>query len=213
MSKKIIISIMMIILIGLGGFVTASLLEVQAPIYKGWNLLFGFANPNQLSGKLEESSIKAVYAFIPTIQEYAMVYPDVDHDKVGLIDDDELLNTAFWVYSSDETGEELNGIMNADEYNLEEEITLIGDRNIYKGWNFVGITPEMVGKHLNEIKGNCEIEKAFGWEYDHQKWQLLEDYSKFNKESLLTGIVVKVVSNCNLGTLEEEISPPPEIPN
>ena len=114
--------------------------------YKGWNLVYGFASAEQLEGQvLEESNIKAVYAFIPTTQEYARAYPDPEYDKLRQLDDDELLNTAFWVYSDK---------AESSEYWLETEVVPYDQRQLYSGWNFFGLTSYLINVYK---KSRCGL--------------------------------------------------------
>jgi len=220
MSKKIILALSLVFLIGIVVFVYAQdfSTEYGTAIFKGWNLVYGFYNPEQIQG-LEASNIKAIYAFIPTTQEYARVYPDPENSKLNLIDDDELIQTAFWVYSNSETQEEFNGIYNGVEYGLYENPTPYDRRLIYKGWNFLGITSDMVGSggkpELKDIAGSCNIEKAYFWDPENQEWWAFPLNEDFSRDSIGMGIVIKVSNNCNLGTSEDnsEDNNIPSVPN
>ena len=115
--KKLLTGLILgLILVGLIFLVSARMMETQVQIHKGWNLIFGFVEPDALSGQLNPDSIKAIYVFIPTTQQYARVYPDPENNKLQSMDDDYIRQTSFWVYSDSETNKELNGVMNADEY-------------------------------------------------------------------------------------------------
>jgi len=209
MNKKIIAVIGLVVLLSLTVFVLAAnrVAEVgPIAIEKGWNLIYGFANPEQLEGQtLESSHIKAIYAFIPTTQEYARVFPDPEISKLGLIDDDELLNTAFWVYSDKQA---------QPEYWLETEPTPLNERPIYKGWNFVGITPDVIDMLLDKKFGSCDIEKGYFWDMFNKKWIKFP----FSNPQQFTwdgdnidgyGLVIKVSSDCTLGS---STTNPPGLP-
>ncbi|MBU0760839.1 MAG: hypothetical protein KJ858_04055 [Nanoarchaeota archaeon] len=114
---------------------------------KGWNLIYGFFNPEeQLSANSDISAddIEAVYAYIPTTNEYARAYPEPEVEKLRQIDDDELLNTAFWVYS-DKSGTIVYEIYDNSYIPFDE-------RPLYQGWNFLGLMPEMKMKKLSELR-------------------------------------------------------------
>jgi len=212
--RKVILAVSLMMILS-GVFVYASQIETGASIYKGWNLVYDFPSPNVLSGSLEKSSIKAIYAFIPTTQEYARVYPNPENDKIDKIGDEYLEKTAFWVYSDSETGKDFNGVFNADEYMAQEPLP-VSELNLYKGWNFVAILPEMFGKNLDEIKGSCEVDKAYFWNPEDQKWDsLLEgrlNSNPFNRDVINLGIALKVSNDCKLGG--DSSSPnPPTIPD
>ncbi len=103
------------------------------------------------------------------------------------------------------------------------EIPRQGEINNYRkmsaGWNFIGIVPEMIGQSLNEIKGNCELERAFLWDVKNQQWgtilNLINDKEIISKEGGVgRGMVLKVSSECQLADLSESNQVnPPQIPN
>lgn len=207
MNKKIILPIVLVVLIGMSSFVYAQrVAEIEVTINQGWNLLYGFARPDQLDGQfLDKSHIKAIYAFIPTIQQYAIVYPDLD-DKIYLMDDDELIQTAFWVFS-DKT--------ETTEYWLDDLPVPINERPMYKGWNFVGITPDMINIDLKNLQGSCDIEKIYWFDSSIQNWVQLSLKDNFGANMMGIGVVIKVSDNCKLGDLDDQgsITSPPKIPS
>jgi len=95
------------------------------------------------------------------------------------------------------------------------------------GWNFVTISPEMNGKTFGEIRGTCNFEKIAFWDKSTQSW--IVEKNRFtlreneNPESwnsylfadsfnLGQGILLKVSSDCQLGTSGSSVTPP-TIPN
>lgn len=209
------IAIIFLFILTMAVFVSAWAAEYGVPIYKGWNLVYGFASTDQLNEQgFEKTHIKAIYAFDPTTQEYVRMYPNREDSKIK-IDDDDLLQTAFWVYSDFETGEDFNGVFNAIEYWLYATPISYDQIQMYKGWNFLAINPELYDKSLNDIEGNCNIEKAYLWNPSNQGWLAIPiddkfDAGKFVIEGL--GIIAKVSSDCNLGASNEETTPPPNLP-
>jgi hypothetical protein len=190
-------------------FVSAWVGEIYFDFDEGWNLVYGLGDINQLDGQiLEKSSIKAIFAFIPTTQEYAQIYPKTDFSKINLIDDDELMNTAFWVYTE-------KGALS--EYWLAEEVIPLKDRSIYKGWNFLGITSDMAideeNYTLGIMKGSCDILKTYFFDNENQKWINFPLNEKINKNFIGFGLIVKVSENCNMKVPEKSLIMPPNIPN
>ena len=55
---------------------------------------------------------------------------------------------------------------------FETEIRPFSERQKYRGYNFIGITPDMVGKNLLEMEGSCNIEKAYLWIPNYQDWTM-----------------------------------------
>jgi len=210
MRKTSLVVFALIFLVGVTGFVIASQVEAQVQIMKGWNLIYGFANPSQLSGQLEGSSVKAIYAFIPKTQEYARVYPDPENDKIDIMGDGYLEKTAFWVYFDEAPEGSLNEIWSSDEYMVQEPLP-INELQLYAGWNFVGVVPEMNGKTLNQLKGDCNIIEAWGWWSESkagQGWDSQGLDTPFNDFNLMKGIIMKVSNNCRLGSSGSSVNPP-----
>lgn len=218
--KKLLLSIVLVLLVGLAVFVYAAQNwagESSAPIYKGWNLVYGFISPDQLQGQgFEAKHIKAIYGFIPQNQEYIRLWPNpVEKEKVI----DQLSQQAFWVYSDVDAGGSLNNIPNAIEYWLYNTPTPLSEIQLVKGWNFVGITPDMTGKSLSEIKGDCDIQRVVT--YVSGSWRTWFDVNSeknndkvvvMPKENVGYGMVVKVSEDCKLGTPVGEVPPVPNLP-
>lgn len=207
--------IVILLLVGIMAFVIAEnwATEYGTSIYKGWNLIYGFQNPEQIQG-LESSNIKAVYFLLPKSKDYVRVYPlsSGKIDEIGELGEDQVRNSAFWVYSDAETGEEFNGVYNGIEYWLYEEPIPYTERQLYRGWNFVGITHDMLGKTLSEIKGDCIIEKSYGWDAGAQGWVNFPISEDFPRDVIGLGLAIKVSSNCKLGTSGADIPPVPNLP-
>ena len=198
------------LLVGISVFVSAWAGESGAPIYKGWNLVYGFISPDQLNDQsFDKSHIKAIYAFIPTTQKYVRLFPNgenlEDLEDSGTIDDDEILQMALFIYSDKTVEGELNGMAHGTEYWLYDTPNPYTERTMYKGWNFVGITPDLIGNSLNDLKGSCDIEKAYLFDAQQQQWgtifNLLDDKNIIKNEAGVgSGFIIKVTNNCKLGT-------------
>jgi len=72
------------------------------------------------------------------------------------------------------------------------------------GWNFFVGSKDMQGKSLDEIKGNCNIEKAYTFDASSQSWKQLT-----TAPGPADNFIFKVTSKCMFGF--PEIAPP-EIP-
>jgi len=204
MNKKIILPISLMLLVGLAVFVSAWATETYVSMEKGWNLVYGFMTPDQLEGQLlEKQNIKAVYAFIPTTQKYAQLYPNREMNVFSTIDDDEVSQMAMFVYSDK---------AERTEYWIDNMPTQLNEINLYAGWNFVGVTQNFAGKSINQIKGTCSIQKAYAFE--EGRWvdlaNNMDDTRMLGENSAqFKGIVLKVSSNCKLGASESV----PQVPN
>ena len=184
--------------------------ESDVPIYKGWNLVYGFLSPEQLEGQgFASSHIKAVYGFIPQNQEYLRLYPNPVEKEKAI---NQLSQQAFWVYSDETVSGELNGISHATEYWLYNTPATINQRELSAGWNFFANTPEVFGESFNEIKGTCNIEKSYGWDPTTQQWVNFPLDEDFIKEAPNLGFVIKVSNTCKLGVSEGTASSIPNLP-
>ncbi len=223
MKEKIILPIAFIILVGFAVLVFAWVAEYAAPISKGWNLVYGFISPDQLEGQsFDKSHIKAIYAFIPTTQQYLRAWPNPDEkawqNLDSTMDDRELLQTAFWVYSDSNVEGSLNGLSGFTEYWLDDAPKAYNERPIYKGWNFVGVTRDMKGVLYKEFKGNCNLLKMCV--YQRQNWDCGEEGALDSNEVLIDsdydlgqGLVIKVSDNCRLGVSEGAVPSVPQLPD
>ena len=214
--RKTLVLVSLAIIIGLSTFVIASQIESGVAIYKGWNLIYGFT-PNSLNGQgFDFSHIKAIYTYIPTDNEYVRIYPSPENSKIDKFGDSYFEKQVMWVYSDATVEGELNGQIHFIEYWLEEPMPL-SQRPISAGWNFVGITKDVIpgpqDTNLKDIQGNCNIEKSYLWNADLQKWEAIPiESAQLEEMSLGQGWVIKVSNNCNLGATSN-VPSVPQLPN
>jgi hypothetical protein len=190
-----------------GTTVTGEFVQENFQFEKGWNLVHGILNPDWIQAN--DDNIKAIYAFNPTTSEYVRFYPEPENNKIG--------ETSFawgtwssfgavWIYSEKDFN---------SNYWKYEDVSL--DKTLlFASWNFIAITSEMMGKTLNEIKGDCEFEgKGYFWDAELQKWDVEENIlsASFDESILAKGILIKVLDYCTLETSTEDITSPPTIPS
>jgi len=214
MNKKLL-SMSLLSLISLSVFIGVAYGMV---VPKGWNIIYGlsvFPNEN-LEDVFGNENVGVVYAYIPSIKNYARVYPDPEFDKLRQMDDDELLNTAFWVYA--ESG------FNWDFQDFESNNGYVpfGARQLYSGWNFVGITEDMYTNKegslsftWNQIEGNCDIEKIYFYASTENPplWTPVESNMPIDDDFIGSGMIVKVKNNCKLKLINGNTGELPSIPN
>ena len=198
----------LIILVGLTTLVLADNFNVHYKVYadEGWNLLQGFGAyaliPNFISGgDVLNEDVVAVYAYLPSQNKYARVYPDPEVK----VDDEELLNSAFWVYLKK------GGWI---EYDVEDEWAYANNRQMVAGWNFVGITPDIFRLKVKDWKGDCNIEKIAGYQ---RGWGMIdadvdERTLADQEQDLGRGVIVKVSNDCTLKVNGGSNVVPPQIP-
>ncbi len=190
--------------------------EVGVKVEKGWNLLVGVGTlMDQASalgikgGDIQREDIKSMWAFVPTTQSYARVHPNPETEKLTVIDDDELLATSFWLYSEKE------GYLRFQS----ESILEMGKRQLYSGWNFVAITPEVRGRSFQEIFAECEAQKSYVYNnrvyagHNSPSWEKVYPESKFTSDIEGVGMIVRVSGNCKMVSSEEAAAPPPPLPS
>jgi len=107
---------------------------------------------------------------------------------------------SFWAYSFRKCHLEFT----LEEYTSHTELDLS------KGWNFLPVTEDMIGKSLWDIKGNCEFQKTYLWNAKKQRWEELDPEEKFSDEQKFKGFIVKVPFSCSLGG--GSIPSPPPLP-
>ncbi len=196
--------------------------QLNVRLSLGWNLIYGFVHPDQIADFLDTKHIKAIYALIPTTQQYASFYPEVDRN-IQHIDDDILINTATWVYLDKEEGERT--------YCLKADIIPFEERPLSRGWNLFGMTQDMINILIDS--GSCTIEKMAGWDSYQKKWTVIDAHTlsdatlsqsgtrinwwtyvfaglSDNSQDIGKGIAIKVTNECKLSRLRAD---PPPLPN
>lgn len=233
MKKAIIIGL--ILMIGLVGVVCATknvvnregngpyIIELE--LNKGWNIIAGtIPNEGILSdSEIKIGDIKAMWYYSPLQKKYLQVHPNPESSALQQDDDDFVLTSAMWIYSN-KAGK--------IKYSTLEDYLPLENRQLYSGWNFVTITPDMykgdytpeVGNEeeyfsWDEVKGSCNLEKIYAWDYENQDWFGISSSTQFKgydfDDFLGNGMVVKVSSGCKLATpstTDDGITTPPTLP-
>jgi len=174
---------------------------ISMDVKKGWNLFAGFIDPVKqvVGGDISKKNIKVIYALTSYNQEWARVWPNPENRKLdkwldlGASSEGELLSNGFLFHS------DKDGVL---EYELIEELVYFDERQIFEGWNFVGITEEMEGFEGRELVGDCDFTHSFVFDNVNQKWEsfgLSDDIdigARYNVWS------IRVEKDCNLGRVE-----------
>ena len=160
-----------------------------------------------------DTGVNVVLVYDDNNKQYIQTYPLRENEKLNALmsnlnSDSEFywrwVSSSMWVYSNKKQEIEYATVDGPAPLNM---ITL------HQGWNLLTITPQMSGKTLNDIKGNCDIKKSYAWWAERQTWDLIDlNDAPFSNSLLGLGIIVKVSENCRLGTSESAIVPP-QIPN
>lgn len=215
-SKKIqtiIILIIVAALFNISSVASASNVESYYNFERGWNLVYGFVNPNKLSGgDIVSENIKAIYILKQPVQEFVRIFPNPETEKLAGLNDDYYERTAQFVYSNK---------AGRSEYFYEEPLPpkYWNEHKIYKGWNMIGLSEYMVEGPLNpeltlaDIQGTCDIKRAY-YLLDGQ-W-IKFDLPEMDSTLLLKGLLAEVSNDCEMGVVKREIDSfisPPQIPS
>ena len=164
---------------------------------RGWNLI-------SLPGKgvgFTQGTCSAIqkplaYVYLPEERRYVTL-----EEAVRIMGTEALLEYlsthSFWIYSY----EHCNIGFRVTSYSTYSGLPIV------KGWNMLGITKDMVGETISNIKGTCTFEKVYTWDADSQKW--VEKTENDLIEKMGYGILVKATTACSLQT---NVIQPPALP-
>lgn len=211
--KKIIIPIVLIVLISLTIFVAAQVIDedritVSIELEEGWNLASNgmFAVYPLDTSDIKINNIVAIFYYNPKLKQYRQLHPNREAGTNELYDISENYVPAAWIYSK------RKGTLTFET----DDIVKVSERKLKAGWNFLSITPTFMGNSLNDLKGTCDIQRAYVWWNEKQEWKNVSDglneefYEGAASGRLGEGIVVKVSENCRLGSTVAPI--PPSLP-
>jgi hypothetical protein len=178
--------------------------EIHIPIEKGWNLVYaGYSELNYGESPVKGNDFNPKCFYRSDLKEYACFNDDTDlntdpkWDWIRLLMDDaekknKLLQSSLWVYSQKEG----DMILHWDAMN-EQHLDL-SYYNMDAGWNFCSVVPPMVGYSLDELKGDCEIEKAYFYDNVNVDWVEMDTSQVFDASVGGHGFVMRVRETCTL---------------
>jgi len=215
MDKRIIMFVGLITLVGLGVFVCATMIkdsngvyEVTIDLEKGWNIVAGTMPEEGIlaSSEIQLSDIKAMWYYSPLQKKYLQIHPITERtwSEINQDDEDFVFTSAVWVYS-DKSG--------TIKYTTLEGYPELNQRQLYSGWNFVTFTSDMT----DGFKGSCNVEKAYIWDIANKEWIVfpysnIEGFTWEGDTILGYGLIIKVSSDCTLGTSTGDGTSPPPLP-
>lgn len=184
--------------------------QITVQVENGWQLIQGFHPYSIIAGsQIKESNIKAVYMYIPDMNKYVEIYPDQKLDNEGVDQSDNYYDDnaglySFWVY--------IDNVGTQNKLIYKVHINDLNNIEMKKGWNFVGMNPKFIGRSINQLKGECIIEKVYYWSAPAKRWFEFSTSEIISDEYLSRGLVIKVNGACSFSD-SRIISPPPAIPN
>jgi hypothetical protein len=175
-------------------------------VFKGWNLIpasYGYIVKNGMNiediqgySEIDEKDILVGFIFDPENQKYLSLESKEFNDFVNRLKSDSKLErsiraSSVWAYIRK------GGKMRYYLYN-PTFMPKLGDIPLYKGWNLIHITPQMVGLSLNEIKGDCNILGLYDWIESEQKWSKgITDFGfRFKDENVGNTMLIRVKEEC-----------------
>jgi len=208
MLKKIFLLIILVASLGISYAQTAS--DNSIILTQGWNIVSNFMSLQQINGgDIKAENIEAVYAFIAIEQKYVRLYPSPSQKDIEFLqslDDDEIEKNSFWVYT--------NKAGTLKYIPSSSQMPSLESRILRKGWNFVGITSNMIENPtypdltFEDIKGNCKVEKVYA--FLENQWITIKPFPM--EDNLInSGLVVKVTNDCKLGMADQVPPSPPAI--
>jgi hypothetical protein len=152
---------------------------------EGWNLMIGL--PEDIENI---ENIDFIYIYTPVSKKYLEMYPkhtldDSERDANAPI----IRNTALWFHAN-KPGEIKLKLYKYTSFQL-----------LYKGWNIIGVGPNLIGKSLNSVKGNCKIKNPY--HYNPSKgWIKIDLDTRITNELAGKGIAVQAEDKCYISVLE-----------
>lgn len=219
MKQKIILSVAILTLLSLSVFVSAYMEQIQgdedritytASVRQGWNLLNAgiyvtTAGDSYFApdSDIKESDISAIFIYSPSTNKYIRMKPNLEEEKYNAEKKyyegwtSKIHSLSAWVYV------ERDGMI---KYVTDDVISMT-KRELTKGWNFVSVTENALGQSLNDLKGTCNIQKAY---YYLEGYQNLDLNMNFPTDMSSQGLLIKVSNACQFGGSSVN---PPQIPN
>ncbi len=164
-------------------------LKFQYTIEKGWNL---FSLPGEIrpSGKSEcHTSNFRLFKYATGKKRFKKVTKALPGE-------------AYWLYNP---GEVCN--VTAE---LVKPVSVFELEELQKGWNFVPIVKEMIGKSIDEM-GNCKFKGAFFYSPGETKW-IKALGTKITEQDLGKSLAVFAEEKCSLVNPETPVPEIPELP-
>lgn len=189
---------------------------VEIDIQKGWNIVAGIMPGEAIlsDSDIQKEDISVVWYYSPIQKEYFQIYPNLEMDALS-DDDDFVLTSAFWIYSNK------SGTL---RYDTLEDYPSLSDRKLYKGYNFVTITPNMINEAEEDIStrdlfGGCDVSRAYVFDGDsassERYWlEFNVDEDGLDQSGMAGyGFLVKVNGDCYIDGPNSSASTPPSLPN
>lgn len=159
---------------------------------------------------LREEDFAYAFVYDARSNEYIQVFGSgTNHKKLMQVDyDDTKRFPVMWVYVKETNRNQL-----WVEYDIEN-MPSIEVFSITKGWNFLVITPDIIGKPIEDWQGTCNLEEFANWDDEIQQWVRIApaDLSSIVQEAKINNLVASALAVKVKGDCQFMISEVPEIP-
>lgn len=170
--------------------------KIDIELRNGWNLISAPGYGYFSSGSCSASSKPIAFIYLTDQKKYVSF-----DEAMRIMGSDKLkeyLSThSFWVYSYESC---------KMTFDIEKYSTYSG-LQLDQGWNLLGVTKDMIGETMSNIKGTCTFEKLYSWDADAQKWIARTENDLIDKMGY--GGIVRAITSCNL---KANIIQPPVLP-
>ncbi len=193
---------------------------VDQHVESGWNVFTCFLPSYiQPDSEIKQWDITVLWVYVPQLKKYYQLYPENELDDAPVeigrqINEAQLLSSSCWVYSAK------SGNI---KYKTAEPLLKLSQRKMYRGWNFVTLSPEFKFTPLSNFQGSCSINKIAI--YQHNKWEVgtPENMPDGNRPwtSLIfadsdsdigRGALMSVENDCVFGDPKPQVVQPPSLP-
>jgi len=177
-----------------------------ASAFQGWNILNGgLYTLSQITSQsdIKKEDIVAIFYYSPSKKQFIRIHPSLE-DKKFQDEEDYYGSDRSPIYSSSvRVYIKRDGMI---QYETDDMIPT-SQRNLKIGWNFISVTQGALGNSLNDLKGNCDIQKAY---YYFREYKELDLNMKLPNDMASHGLLIKVGNDCSFvdDSSDGGISPP-----
>jgi hypothetical protein len=175
----------------------------EIELSEGWNIISFPSDAYYVLDIACDLNDLAFYWYYPPQSKY---YSQQDiYEMYGELNDyyeiwDYMKKASLWLYTPDSCTISYALSPSATAYEIEDL------PKMFKGYNMMMITMDMVGQSIDDFSGDCVISSIFEWKADAQAWTESTPGMQITESHISKGLIVKVEGDCNLG--EKGIAPP-----
>ena len=163
----------------------------EVKLYPGWNLVGIPAEVVRFVSNCGAEQKLLGYIYIDAEQKYyslqdAKEYFGAEKFKYYLA------RKGFWVYS----------YKSCDLQAVVSERVSYNELYLSTGWNVLPVTFDMVGKSIETIDGDCDLNAIYDWNPRSNEWELIDDNRVFTEYDVGRSFVYKSDNSCKFGKMK-----------